>query len=336
MRLHSFIPTIPSHLVSALEDCGIKTDTDLLFFDGSNIDILAKLPPGIVSLREFEEYTSLVAEHASAPATRGDQELETVLLRQDENAADVSCGVQELDALVGGFGGGRVFEISGEKGSGKTALALQISLRMLTAHANTSVLWMDTCGGFSAERTLRLANELNAEAASTVLERLQVSLVLNIETAQDLIADLHSLMDAGTEPGTPRPRCIVIDSVTPLLAPLLTAFSAQGHATMTSFMRELRNLARTYYLTFLVINDTSSCLPHNPDSVFAFTTRKPALGPSFTFLTDCTLWLSKTKNTQEAREGTSMHVAEVFRSRTTQSKTWCSFKIRRGVLYSAA
>lgn len=120
MRLHSLIPTISSHLVSALEDCGIKTDTDLLFFDGSNIDILAKLPPGIVSLREFEEYTSLVAEHASAPATRGDQELETVLLRQDENAADVSCGVQELDALVGGFGGGRVFEISGEKGSGKT------------------------------------------------------------------------------------------------------------------------------------------------------------------------------------------------------------------------
>jgi len=128
MRLHSLVPTIPAHLVSALENCGIKTDTDILFFDGSNIDILAKLPSGIVSLREFEEYTSLVAEHASAPATRGDQELETVLLRQYENAVDISCGVRELDALVEGFGGGRVFEISGEKGSGKTVRPRDISL----------------------------------------------------------------------------------------------------------------------------------------------------------------------------------------------------------------
>lgn len=120
MRLHSLIPTIPANLVSALEACGIKTDTDLLFFDGSNVDILAKLPPGTVSLREFEKYASLVAEHASAPAIRGDQELAAVLLRQREKSLDISCGVQELDALVGGFGNGRVFEISGEKGSGKT------------------------------------------------------------------------------------------------------------------------------------------------------------------------------------------------------------------------
>ena len=33
------------------------------------------------------------------------------------------------------------------------------------------------------------------EAASTVLERLQVSLVLSIETAQDLMTDLRSSVD---------------------------------------------------------------------------------------------------------------------------------------------
>ncbi|KAL4062143.1 P-loop containing nucleoside triphosphate hydrolase protein [Scleroderma citrinum] len=333
MRLHSLIPIIPTNLVSALEDCGIKIDTDLLFFDGTNVELLAKLPPGIVSLRELEEYTSLVAEHASAPAIRADQELEVALLRQRENALNISCGVQELDALVEGFGGGRVFEISGEKGSGKTALALQISLCMLAAHANTAVLWMDTCGDFSLERTLRVASELNIEeATSTVLERLQVSLVLNIETAQNLVSELCS--STASELGAPRIRCIVIDSITPLLAPSLTAFSAQGHATMSTFMRELRDLARTHYFTFLVVNNTSSYLPHNPDSAFASTTRKPALGPSFTFLTDCTLWLAKSKNIEETEGATSMHVAEVFRSRMTQSKRWCSFKIHRGVLYS--
>ncbi|KIK25528.1 hypothetical protein PISMIDRAFT_677165 [Pisolithus microcarpus 441] len=165
MRLRTLVPTIPADLVSAFESCGIKTDTDLLFFDGSNLELLAKLPRGLVTCtRELDKYVSLVAERASAPAIRGDEEVEVVLRKQRENAfLELSSGVRELDELVGGFGGGRVFEISGEQGSGKTALALQISLRLLIAQPNTSVLWIDTCGDFSVGRTARVASELGAE-----------------------------------------------------------------------------------------------------------------------------------------------------------------------------
>jgi RAD51-like protein 3 len=53
--------------------------------------------------------------------------------------------------------------------------------------------------------------------------------------------------------------------------------------------------------------------------------RKPALGPSFTALTDATLWLSQYDPTSgdsgepmSNRDGSfTAHVAEVFRSRTT-------------------
>lgn len=165
MRLRTLVPTIPADLVSAFESCGIKTDTDLLFFDGSNLELLAKLPRGLVSCAgELEKYVSLVAGRASAPGIRGDEELEVALRKQRENAfLELSSGVGELDELVGGFGGGRVFEISGEQESGKTALALQISLRLLIAHPDTSVLWVDTCGDFSVGRTARVASELGAE-----------------------------------------------------------------------------------------------------------------------------------------------------------------------------
>ncbi|KAG6330418.1 hypothetical protein ID866_8670 [Astraeus odoratus] len=195
MRLHVLIPTIPADLISALETCGIKTDTDLLFFPRSRIELLAQLPPGLVSLKDLERYTSLVAEHASAPCTRGNEELNAVLSRRHEKAVEMSSGVQELDALVEGFGGGRVFEISGDKGSGKTALALQISQNMLSQHPNISVLWMDTRGDFSVERALQMTQILGLEASPTVLERLQVAVVLNIEAAQNLLAEVHSSLE---------------------------------------------------------------------------------------------------------------------------------------------
>ncbi|KIJ14236.1 hypothetical protein PAXINDRAFT_12888 [Paxillus involutus ATCC 200175] len=250
MRLQSLIPTIPDDLVAALEACGIRTDTDLLF-SGTTIEVLQRLPPGVVSLADLEKYTGLVAESASAPGIRGDKQYADELRRRHEDATDLASGVGELDALVGGFGNSRVFEISGEKGSGKTALALQIALRFLAAHTQASVLWMDTTGDFSVERTTQMARQLDGEGSATALERLQVSLILNIESAQAVLEDLRNSLAVNSAPG-PRVHLVVIDTVTPLLGPSLSAISSHGHATMTTFMQHLRILTRTYSLTFFV------------------------------------------------------------------------------------
>ena len=224
MRLHSLVPTIPDDLVATLEACGIRTDVDLLFF-GTPIDILQKLPPGVVSLADLKTCIRLVAESASARGIPGDALYAEQLQQRHEHDIDMTCGVDELDALVSGFGGGRVFEISGDRGSGKTVcnrrdsiatflnhdeklLVSQIALRLLMAYRETSVLWMDTTGDFSVERTRQMAQRLGGEVtvhcfhchrpteypknSSVVLERLQVSLVLNIETARVLLEELES------------------------------------------------------------------------------------------------------------------------------------------------
>lgn len=74
-----------------------------------------------------------------------------------------------------------------------------------------------------------------------------------------------------------------------------------------------------------VINTSVQSLPQNPYSAF-HTTTKPALGPSFTFLCDETLWLSSahyllTKEQQDSEESRDARVfiAEVFRSHSTVS-----------------
>lgn len=125
MRLQSFIPAIPRDLVAALEACGIRTDTDFLF-SGTPIDILQRLPSGVISLADLKTYIALVTETASARGIRGDALYTEELQRQCDYDTDLSCGVDELDALVGGFGNGRVFEISGDKGSGKTVRKTRI------------------------------------------------------------------------------------------------------------------------------------------------------------------------------------------------------------------
>ena len=118
---------------------------------------------------------------------------------------------------------------------------------------------------------------------------------------------------------------------------------------MTTFMRQLRAFADSFDLTVLVsflhcsdfvffrvpmsralrsiqvINSTTRVAPRrpdatNPEAVFE-TTRKPALGPSFTFTADATLWLSRRATQNDFEEGEEdagiTYVAEVFRSRIT-------------------
>lgn len=119
MRLQAFVPPLNESVVGALASCGIKTDADLLFTD--SVAIFRKLPPGIVSLREFCTLVKQVEEQAAAPAFRGDQFLKLQTKTCEDNlCGEILCGVPQLDELLGGFNPPRVIEISGDKGSGKT------------------------------------------------------------------------------------------------------------------------------------------------------------------------------------------------------------------------
>jgi len=299
-------------------------------------DIFRSLPAGTVTLRDLTKYVDAVAEKASAPGISGAKLLDLDMQAQ-ENDSDLQSGVPELDELLGGFGGRRVIEISGDKQSGKTALALHVVLRHLAYHDQSCISWIDTTGDFSIDRAIQLLDSYATQAASTALERLQVSLAFDVHAVQEVLDELGYSLNS--DASAPKVDCIVVDAITPLLGPLLSGISAQGHAIMDGLMRELRALAQKHFLSVLVINNTTSSYPSNPQSVFKSTIRKPALGPSFTALTDATLWLSQCnpasgEPVSHCDDGNTTHVAEVFRSRTNASNTWCSFKIYQGKLLS--
>ncbi|TFK49990.1 P-loop containing nucleoside triphosphate hydrolase protein [Heliocybe sulcata] len=323
-------PPLPVALVDALRQCSIHTDMDFLF-SGTVDDLLRRLSSYPILRDELEFYLAQVARLASAPACTGTERY-TQAHRSRVSAPYFRTGIQDLDELIDCFGGSRVIEISGVQGSGKTALARHLTLQHLSKVPDSVALWLDTTGDFEVEKGAKWLVKAEGQAAVTALERLQVSMPLkDVEEAEALLNALRSSLSNPPGDGLIT-RCIVIDTVTKLLASRLSAASSQGHAFMTTFMRELRSLARTYSVAVYVINDTSSAQPCNPASAFTSNTRKPALGPSFAFLTDACLWLAKCDTYGiNNDDGTTSHVAEVLRSRATQSGRWCTFKIRDGI-----
>jgi|SRR5882762_4070415 len=110
---------------------------------------------------------------------------------------------------------------------------------------------------------------LNSKHTSTALQRLQVSLVFDIEGAHDVLESFSSSLTVSLlflclllfadqyhlqveSSSETRIRILVIDPITPLLGPMLSAVSSQGHAIMTTFMRQLRALAQAFELSIFV------------------------------------------------------------------------------------
>ncbi|VDB83793.1 unnamed protein product [Peniophora sp. CBMAI 1063] len=325
---------IPDDLFEGLQSIRIHTAQDFLF--ASMPVLFHRLPAGCTTLHELNEIHAHVLGLCGAQGISGDilYEMETT---ENSEIFRVTSPVTQLNDLVGGdFGGsgrGKVLEISGDTGSGKTALALHLVLLYLCSREDVSALWLDSVGDFSVERPSSLLTQYEGPAKSSVLDRLRVALAFEPDAAYPILAELHNTLTMGTDPC---PRVLVVDTISALLGPHLSATSSEGHAMMADLMRTLRTIANAHGLCILVLNNSTKCLPYNEESNFKTTLRKPQLGPSFTFLTDATLWLDKlypdaetAALESEGREG-ELRVAEVFRSRISPSGTYCLFRMRGG------
>jgi hypothetical protein len=126
--LSNFTPPLPESLVTNLSALNIRTAPDFIFV--SPADLLRKLPAGSITFPELTRHIAHVKNAFAGPALTGDQ-----LIGESEARAQlpsVFSGLPALDGLVGnsfgGASGGRIVEISGASGSGKTVRTTPISL----------------------------------------------------------------------------------------------------------------------------------------------------------------------------------------------------------------
>ncbi|KIY44136.1 P-loop containing nucleoside triphosphate hydrolase protein [Fistulina hepatica ATCC 64428] len=307
MRLASYIPRISSDIVTALNAVGIRTDTDVLCLPLS--ELCQRLPA--FTRKQLREFVHAVSALSAPP---GRTAMDLLLLDSDESldTTTLETGVAHIDTLLGGgFSRKHVYEVSGDTGSGKTSLALNLVLRHLSLQPSSSALWIDTIGAFSAERATKIVSKYTKNS-TLVLDRLHVSLAFDVGNVLSIVHTLESHLSS------PNLSCIIIDAITPLLAPLFSAVSSHGHAIMTDMMRQLRNIASRRSLTIIesflnVINNSTSSHVSDIFSIYsAHTGRKPSLGPSFTFLTDATIWLARNPRKGEELSDTSADPEQNF------------------------
>ncbi|KAF9472126.1 hypothetical protein BDN70DRAFT_938412 [Pholiota conissans] len=332
MRLSNLEPSIPATVLACLEAQGIQTDYDLLF-SATTLDIFKSLPPGTATLEELTDYTALAAEKGAALGVSAyDLLLEEQARKKD---FELHTGCTELDSILQDLDGRWLIELSGDKGSGKSVryfrywnqvmlyddlnfmqtVALNLLLNHLTLNPDSQALWVDTTGNFSPDRAVQIVQA--KQLSTSIIERLQVTLAFDTDTVQELIEDFSQRDDAHLE-------FVVIDAITPLLGPLLSAASAQGHAIMIDFMRQLQAFAQAPGTNVIVINNTASKGLNTLE-------RKPALGPSFALLTDTTLWLQAEPDADNS-EDTSLHSMRILSSRSSTISKAVNFRIDGNVI----
>ena len=121
VRLSSLSSPLPPTLLQHLRDINVRTAADLILTPPE--ELLRLLPRGSTTLGEVLDCVESVTHQVAGEAVVGDALYEAAQFHEAESE-DVMSGVDGLDALLGGsFGGtsgGRVIEISGDNGGGKT------------------------------------------------------------------------------------------------------------------------------------------------------------------------------------------------------------------------
>ncbi|KAF8626407.1 hypothetical protein AX17_006574 [Amanita inopinata Kibby_2008] len=310
---------LPASLVSALDQAGIRTDTDLLFLKTPH-EIFHSLPPGTVSFHDLMTYIFTTADTSSAAGVPASD-----LLLEAGSKSNATNDIPIIGDLLGGLGNHQIIEITGDHHSEKSMLALNVVLYYLIRHGNASAIWFDTTGGFSAERATQILESHPTQQDVSVLERLQVTLTFD---ADEVLGVLDATVRPESVAAESKLRFIVIDTITTLLGPNLSVVSAQGHAKMVYFMRHLRELACEKQLVILVLNNTAAA---KPSLEFPGANRKPALGPSFSFLTDTTLWLTRC---DQRIENSAEHklTLEIYRSRLMRPRALTTLSLLNGVI----
>ena len=151
------------------------------------------------------------------------------------------------DILFDGISDGTITDIFGFRGTGKTQMALQISLNLLKDEK--TVLFVDTTGEFRPERLLEILKDRNLD--NLLLNRLKIARVTNTQEQIDLIQKIKNTNDVAM---------LIIDNVADLFSfeySKKEQFNLQYQKFM-NYMHDLAQLAINKKIPIVITNQLMS------------------------------------------------------------------------------
>uniref|UniRef100_K1QGZ6 DNA repair protein RAD51-like protein 4 n=1 Tax=Magallana gigas TaxID=29159 RepID=K1QGZ6_MAGGI len=158
-------------------------------------------------------------------------------------------GLNEL--LDGGLYTSEVTEIAGEISSGKTQFCLSLCVSVVMK-ARQNVVFIDTCGGFSADRLTEIAESLYGEEnLEHILQSVKVIEAFDIFHLMTALQTIKDKMVKKVDPFYDTLKLLVVDSITAVIYPSLGGQQMDGHGLMVQLSLKLRHLAADFSLCVL-------------------------------------------------------------------------------------
>ncbi|KAL5201289.1 hypothetical protein ABZP36_035643 [Zizania latifolia] len=200
---------------------------------------------------------------------QGGQFLDGMDLLKDvtENKRFLPTGVQGypiwiIDALLGGgLRQGQLMEITGQSSSGKTQVCLCSAAHVAARHLGV-VVYLDTSNSFSPRRIARmvdvfpisLVNEPKHVRLHRVMSSIICESVFDIFNLFEVLHQLELSLKKKVNNGSSKICLLIIDSISSLLAPIISGKYPQGRSMMLSVAMILKKLADEHNLSVLVTN----------------------------------------------------------------------------------
>ncbi|KAI0255400.1 P-loop containing nucleoside triphosphate hydrolase protein [Lactifluus subvellereus] len=260
--LLSSISGIPHDYQSALKKSGFVTASDVLLSHVSDISQRCRLAPQAV-----QEIVNAVARALDRPPR---------LLRDvmHDGSEVITTGDTLLDQMLGGgIRVGMIWEFVGEGASGKTQLALQLSLLVQLPVAqgglDGSACYLTSSTNLPTPRLVELLHEHPLLAGSHCnLDNIQTSAT---KTVTSLLYVLSEVLPASIDAAKARSRplkLLIIDSLADLLLEdkTSTATLADRSRNLSAIAARLHALAAAHQLAVVAINRVTDAWDRRPDA----------------------------------------------------------------------
>ncbi|XP_076367331.1 DNA repair protein RAD51 homolog 4-like isoform X1 [Tachypleus tridentatus] len=242
-----------------------------LFLEADKINNLKKI--GIHNIIEFVEKDPELLCCQSKISYKDIVKIRNVLLAQysalPQNGSDLyetcisslaifSTGCERLDSLLdGGIFNGEVTEFVGPPASGKSQLCFSLAATV-ASESQRNVLYLDTSGTFSAGRLLEIVSNhiSNKEHIDTALKKVYCCPVHDIFQLLQLLENISFNISQQTGSFHSELQLIILDAVTPVLAPHIGGKQMDGLGLMVRLSQQLMFLASEHLLAIVVCNNT--------------------------------------------------------------------------------
>ncbi|KAK3598958.1 hypothetical protein CHS0354_024630 [Potamilus streckersoni] len=232
-----------------LRSVGIRTTLDLIAKDLENVSQQASIPyKDLLAIRRV-----ILAQYSGFPLTGAELYDNGVL-----SMAILSTGCTSIDELLdGGLYTAEVTEVAGSIAAGKTQMCFT-SAASVIRKTKQNVIFVDTCGSFSAERISSILEENGVSEPEQLLSQIRCFTAFDVYELFETLENIRHNKQRQMDPFFESLKLLIVDNVASVIYPILGGPQSDGQSLITILGQKLKMLAVEFSLAVLVTNNLVS------------------------------------------------------------------------------